>query len=318
VSAEPMVSPQEFHALLRRYLDVGGEDALLQSYQLGRRTLAEGMGILGLISNYQKALRRVLQDSGASAEILRVLTGAEACFVESLSAYEMAHLTHREASTAWKFLNERLESEVKRIAHALHDEAGQLLVMAHISLGEAAQEIPSRKRKSLNRTAELLDRIEEELRRLSHELRPTILDDLGLLPAVEFLAEGVSRRSGVSVRVEGEIESRLPPGQELALYRVVQEALSNITRHAQAKQACIRLSREGSDIVCTVRDDGIGFDKSKVLATGIHSGLGLIGFQERLAALGGTVAISTSPGQGTELVFRIPLENRDVSANSAR
>jgi len=318
VSAEPMVSPQEFLALLRCYLDVGGEDALHQSYELGRRTLAKGMGIMGLISNYQKALRCVLEDSGASVEVLRVLTGAEVCFAECLSAYEMAHLTHREASTAWKCLNERLESEVKRIAHALHDEAGQLLVMAHISLGEAEKEIPVRKRKSLNQTSEILDRIEGELRRLSHELRPTILDDLGLVPAVELLAEGVSRRSGLSVRVEGEIESRLPPGQELALYRVVQEALSNITRHSRAKHACIRVCREEGDILCTVRDDGIGFDKSKVLATGIHSGLGLIGFQERLAALGGTVAVSTSPGQGTELVFRVPLESRDVSANFAR
>ena len=318
MSVQPMVYRHDFHALLRRYLQEGGEEVLHQSYELGRRTLVEGLGILGLISDYQKALRRILKDSGASADTLRALSGAEACFVESLSPYEMARLTHREATTAWRRLNERLESEVKRIAHALHDEAGQLLVVAQISLAEAAREIPEENRRSLDRTAEILEQIEQELRRLSHELRPTILDDLGLLPALEFLAEGVSRRSGMNVKIEGSIPTRLAPALEIALYRVVQEALSNVTRHARATNARIRLFRDGGDIVCVVQDDGIGFDKSKVLSPGAHPGLGMIGFKERLAALGGTVAVLTSPGHGTQLTFRAPVETREVVSNSSR
>lgn len=123
---------------------------------------------------------------------------------------------------------------------------------------------------------DLLDRIEEHLRRLSHELRPTILDDLGLFPAIEFLAQGVSRRMGLPITMEGSTEGRLPPLIETALYRIVQEALTNVTKHAQATRVTVRLQREVRKICCSIRDDGIGFDVPAVLARRGERGLGLI------------------------------------------
>jgi signal transduction histidine kinase len=154
----------------------------------------------------------------------------------------------------------------------------------------------------------MLDQIEGQLRRLSHELRPTILDDLGLLPALRFLAQGVSTRAGIPIKVESSMEDRLPSHIETALYRTVQEALNNATKHAQPKRVTVKLERQGKIIQCSVRDDGIGFDVPTVLGKRGRGGIGLIGIQERLNAIGGTKLITSSPGQGTELLVAVPLE----------
>ena len=111
----------------------------------------------------------------------------------------------------------------------------------------------------------------------------------------------------------------LPDGIQLAAYRVVQEALTNISRHARARNAELVLRREGSEILCTVRDDGIGFDAAKVQSPGNHGrGLGLIGMKERLSAVGGSLVLSSLPGRGSELVFAIPLELSYVGTNTPR
>src|SRR5262249_8137375 len=147
----------------------------------------------------------------------------------------------RETSEAWRQLNERLEAETQRIAHALHDEAGQLLAAVHLSLAQVAAGAPARQRRHLRGTRGLLLQVEEQLRRISHELRPTILDRLGWLPAWEQLAEGVSGRGGLLVEVEGPREVRLPAPIENVLYRVIQEALTNVGRHARATRASVEL-----------------------------------------------------------------------------
>jgi signal transduction histidine kinase len=159
----------------------------------------------------------------------------------------------------------------------------------------------------------LLDQIEAHLRRLSHELRPTILDDLGLVPALEFLSEGVSKRTKLQVTVEGSTMGRLTTPVETALYRIVQEALNNATRHAQASRATIRLEQNGHLIRCLVSDDGIGFDVPVVLSRKGRQGLGLIGIRERLNSIGGAYRIISAPGQGTTLQVEIPLEVQDAT-----
>ena len=111
----------------------------------------------------------------------------------------------------------------------------------------------------------LLDKI-EQLRHMSHELRPTILDDLGLKPALEFLADGVWRRTGLKVVVDGSPGGRLPTPIETALYRIVQEALTNVTKHARATRVSIVLERSGPFLRCAIHDDGAGFDVAAVLA----------------------------------------------------
>lgn len=212
----------------------------------------------------------------------------------------------RRAEQALLSLNERLEEEAKRIAHALHDEAGQLLSSVHLALEEFAHELPPKARERLDPVKNLLRQIEEELRRLSHELRPTILDDLGLLPAIEFLAGRVGKRNGIVVTVQGSTEGRLAAPAETTLYRSVQEALTNIVRHARATCVHIEIRREEGAIHCSIRDDGAGFEVSAVLSRRGQRGLGLTGIRERAGALGGTLAIRSAPGKGTELLIAIP------------
>ncbi|MBI4609184.1 MAG: PAS domain S-box protein [Candidatus Rokubacteria bacterium] len=213
----------------------------------------------------------------------------------------------KRAEQAVRRLNEVLEEETRRLAHALHDEAGQLLVSVYLALEEIGRELPARARGRLQEVTALLDQIEEQLRRLSHELRPTILDDLGLVPAVEFLAGRVAKRSGLRIGVEGSTGGRLPPLMETALYRSVQEALANVARHAQATRVRVHLRREARAIRCSVRDDGVGFDVGTVLARRGDRGLGLVGIRERAGALGGTLEVISAPGRGTELLITIPL-----------
>jgi signal transduction histidine kinase len=234
-----------------------------------------------------------------------------------VSPHEMALRTSREASEAWKHLNERLEAESRRLAHALHDEAGQLLASVHIALSEIASDLPPSGRRRLKESRNLLLRIEEELRRISHELRPTVLDVLGLGPALAALAEGVSKRGGFEVKVEGSMGDRLPANAETALYRVVQEALTNVGRHAGATSVTVRLQRSRGILFCMVRDDGKGFDASRILAPGGGSGLGLLGMKERMGSLGGSLSIKSRPGRGTELTFQVPLGVQDAGSNPA-
>ena len=153
----------------------------------------------------------------------------------------------------------------------------------------------------------LLTQAEEQLRRFSHELRPTILDNLGLRPALEFFAQGVSRRTGLPVTVGGETNGRLPPSVELALYRVVQAALNNVTKHAGATRATVQLEREPSRILCTITDNGKGLDPEFVLGRHKVQGLGLLGIRERVIALNGSLQIDSSPGRGTAIRVDMPL-----------
>src|SRR5207248_1187775 len=138
----------------------------------------------------------------------------------------------------------------------------------------------------LRELGEILDKAETELRRLSHELRPIILDDLGLIPALQVLAEGISRRSGVIVEVDTCLKGRPSPNVETALYRIVQEALTNVVRHARASNVRIQLARDAKGALhCGIRDDGAGFDVVTLLSRKERGGLGLIGIRERLNAL---------------------------------
>ncbi|OLD66069.1 MAG: hypothetical protein AUI47_00750 [Acidobacteria bacterium 13_1_40CM_2_68_5] len=184
----------------------------------------------------------------------------------------------------------------------------------HLALQEAASGLPPRSRARLEKVRELLDEIEKRLRRLSHELRPTLLDDLGLLPALEYLAQGVAARSGIPIVVEGPRTPRLPPAYETALYRVVQEALRNASKHAVARRVDIRFSVEPDVIRCLVKDDGRGFDVAAAMAPKGERGFGLIGMRERLVAVGGRLAIDSAPGRGTELRITIPWEEHDADS----
>jgi PAS domain S-box-containing protein len=214
---------------------------------------------------------------------------------------------------ALRRLNDQFEHEASRIADFLHDEAGQFLTSAHITLAQVARDLQSPSRERLQTVRNDLDQIEEQLRRLSHELHPRILDDLGLVDALKFLADGVARRAGIPISVEATLENRLPALVETALYRLVQEGLTNMTKHARATRATIVLKQEGQTIHCSIRDDGLGFDVAAALARRGALGLGLLGIQDRLEAVGGTFRIISTPGGGAELCATIPLDDEALA-----
>jgi signal transduction histidine kinase len=292
---------------LRDYLSGGGEDALGRAYEIGRAALAGGHSILGIVHLHHAALERLLEDTRDSDEVVAVLRGSGVFLAEVLSPYEMTHRGFREGVSALRHLNEMMELEVKRIAHALHDEAGQLLIVVHLALADLDRDLPPQLHDRVENVKQLLDQIDVQLRRLSHELRPTILDDLGLVSAIEFLAEGVSKRTNQAISIHASLKDRLPTAIEIALYRIVQEALTNAARHSRARSVHIEVHRSGSQVHCSIHDDGTGFDVPAVLARRGDGCLGLLGMQERLNAMGGTLNIHSSPSQGTSLLINLPL-----------
>jgi signal transduction histidine kinase len=225
-------------------------------------------------------------------------------------AQETAHADDyslRQANATLRRLNDRFEEDAKRISYAIHNEAGQLLASAAIALERIGRDLPQRK-SELVEVAALLDEIHHVLRRLSHQLRPPLLDQLGLVPALRFLAEGVSERSGIAVRVHGELPSRPAAAVENAVYSSVKEALDNVVEHSGAGKAAVRVWKEGDRLWCSVRDSGKGFDPRADSATG-GRGLGLVAIRERLRTLDGTLQIDASPGRGSDLLIMIPTED---------
>ncbi len=293
---------------LEEYLSMGGEDALRRGYEIGRTALAEGKGLLAMSSMHHAAMARALPDMSSATSIALNLGRAREFYSESLSAYEIAHRGFQDATSALHRLNETLEQEIQRIAHAVHDQAGQLLFAAHLAMSEVAHDMDPSLQGRMREIGTILDQVEKELRGLSHELRPTILDDLGLGPALESLAESTSTRAGLSIEVHHSQRERYSAKVETAAYRVIQEALTNIVKHAQAQHVEIRVSRVGKHLQFAVKDDGVGFDAPAVLAGAARGGLGLIGIRERLNAVGGTLQIDSAAGRGTTLRVRIPME----------
>jgi signal transduction histidine kinase len=293
---------------LADYLRQGDESCLHRAYELGRTAVREGRSILEMLELHQKAALQFATSSQPLVESARVLEASAVFLREAMSPYEMTNRAYGEANAALRRLNETLETEVKRLAQALHDDAGQLLAVVHIKLEDIARTLPSALREQLQETRKLLDQIEDQLRGLSHELRPPALEDQGLVAALQNLAGAVARRSGLRVTVEAAESQRLPPGIEAVLYRVVQEALKNSSKHAHARTSKIRVWRFQGFVCCSIEDDGIGFDPSAISTGRIRRGLGLLGIQERLQVLGGGFEIQSAPGHGTKLNVKIPLE----------
>jgi signal transduction histidine kinase len=293
---------------LEGYLSRGGEDALRSAYEIGRTALADGRGVHDMAAMHHAAVARVLQGNALPATLTQDLNRAQEFFAESLSPYEIAHRGFQDATSALHRLNETLEQEIQRIAHAVHDEAGQLLFAARLAMSSMAHDVDPSLQEHLQEVGTILDQVEKQLRRLSHELRPTILDDLGLVPALEFLADSVSTRAGLPVRIHSSLRDRYGQKIETAVYRVVQEALTNVTKHARAKNVEIHLTKLAKHLHCVVHDDGVGFDSPSVLSCSARGGLGLIGIRERLNAVGGTLQIDSVVGRGTDLLVKIPVE----------
>lgn len=202
------------------------------------------------------------------------------------------------------------EEERRRIARELHDDTAQSLAAVGVAIEAALEEMPDTPARA--RLEQLKGHVNgslSELHRVIYDLRPSVLDDLGLAAAVRWLADEYSRRTGVAIKVETcDLEERLPPDIETAVFRVVQESLSNIERHAAADAALVQISREGAVLSVEIEDDGKGFEPEAVSVTPESArGLGLQGMRERVELLGGTFAITASPGCGTRVAVTVPV-----------
>ncbi len=205
---------------------------------------------------------------------------------------------------------EAQEDERRRIAREIHDGLGQMLsaIKFNVEVLEDVEGLNERDRKKLIEVKELLDNVMTEAREISYNLMPSVLEDFGLKPALQLLCESFGKRMNVptSFHAHG-VDGRLHHALEINLYRIVQEALNNISKHAKAASVEIQLIRDDRGVRLTIEDDGKGFVRHAVpKRAGEKSGMGLISMRQRALSFGGTLIIESSPGKGTSIIVDIP------------
>ncbi len=237
--------------------------------------------------------------------------------LERLSAARFEEVEH--ARTALRELSARLiavqESDRRSLSRELHDEIGQSLSALLLGIGNVAAVLPADAnadaRAQLQDLRRLAERTVAVVRDMSLLLRPSMLDDLGLIPAVQWQAREVGRTSNVSVQVKAEsVPEDLPEEHRTCIYRIVQEALRNVVRHANAKTVRINLDQIGQELVLTIQDDGTGFIPER------EKGLGLLGMEERVNHLHGCFRIESTPGVGTSIRVELPFSERTVTVGT--
>jgi signal transduction histidine kinase len=197
----------------------------------------------------------------------------------------------------------------------LHDELGQALnaIKLHLRVIEnGLEENQLSTREECEKLLEYLDHIIEDVRRLSLSLSPTVLEDLGLTAAIQWLVSGFAKYQDAKVTADiEEIDSYVPDKHRITIYRVLQEVLTNISKHAQAKQVFVVIRRHDNVVLFSVEDDGTGFDpKRELMKAASEKGLGLATMSERVRAAGGTLDLWSQEGKGTRITFSIPIAER--------
>lgn len=239
----------------------------------------------------------------AAASVIRI-SWLERRFVEQ---HEQAQRTGEEMRNLSIQLRHAQEEERKVISRELHDEVGQKLTALRMELGSlerlhraATPEFDER----LADTKRLAEQSLRTIRDLAAGLRPSVLDDLGIGPALQRQAREFGKHTGipVTVEVEGDLD-HLPEQHKVYLYRIVQESLTNCAKHARARKIAVSVSGQAALVTVRVEDDGIGFHPESAA----HSGTGLLGIEERVRELGGSVVIRSQPGRGTRIAVTLPL-----------
>jgi signal transduction histidine kinase len=202
-------------------------------------------------------------------------------------------------------LNTVQEDERRNLSRELHDDLGQSMTALLMEIGrlESERQTPPDRTESLQTIRHLAEDSVAKMRSMALLLRPSMLDELGLVPALSWLVKEVTRRTGLKVRVTAEdTDDEYPDRTRTCIYRTVQEAVHNCVKHSQASQVHIAIRSSEEEIVVTVEDDGVGFDPIQ------NKGLGLLGMTERVESVGGHLAIESTSNHGTVLTIRIPLE----------
>jgi two-component system sensor histidine kinase UhpB len=195
------------------------------------------------------------------------------------------------------------EEERRRLARDLHDEVNQALTAILLRLEALSQAAPPELCSELSELKRLVNQAMSELLQLARQLRPTALDDHGLLPAMASQVKRFEAQTGIKAELTASASSAsLQPDEEIAVFRIAQEALANVARHADAREVSVGLRTDGPGVELTVRDDGRGFEPSRP----VGNGLGLGGMAERARLVGGELTIESRPGEGTELSLRVP------------
>jgi signal transduction histidine kinase len=327
---------ERYRSALQDYLAGAGEAALEHAYEVGRKAIAEGLGTLEMMTIHKEALGRMWGGASRSVGVEQVVK-AEEFFAESLSPFEMTYRAFREANTKLRLLSEHLrsvrEEERTRIARDIHDELGQALTCLKMDVSwlsnrlsvdrspqdsKAADPSPSqrhggaepdRKGPLLKKTQKMLKLIGETIRtvrRISADLRPAVLDDLGLAAAIEWQSQDFQTRTGIKCRLTLPSQNiLLDQGRSTAIFRIFQETLTNVARHSNATLVMIALKRKANSLILEVKDNGHGIAESKIADV---KSLGLLGMRERAAFWGGEVVIRGIRGKGTTVTVRIPIQ----------
>jgi two-component system, NarL family, sensor histidine kinase UhpB len=262
--------------------------------------------------------RKALSDSPASFEIN---PGGRAlyCFLEPLHdingsvagviGVALDVTDKKRASDELRALSNKLvdtqETERRTIARELHDQIGQSLTVLKLMIGQAARSPGDKAAAVLNEAQTVVTELIQQVREMSLRLRPSMLDDLGLLPALIWHFERFTKQTNIRIRFDHRgLDRQLPPPVNTAVYRIVQEALTNIARYAKVDEANIEIVADGDRLSVEITDRGAGFDPEKLLA---NASTGLSGMRERAHLLGGRLTVETTPGKGTRLSAELPL-----------
>jgi signal transduction histidine kinase len=251
---------------------------------------------------------------------------AEKSFLESEKHYALLLEQSRQMQDQLRLLSRQLlsaqEEERKKISRELHDVIAQTLASINVQLSALKKEAALNARGlegSISRTQELVEQSVDIVHRFARELRPTVLDDVGLIPALHTFMKTFREQTGIRVSLTAAAAvEHMDAGGRTALYRVAQEALANVARHAQASEAEVVIQKLNGCISMKIKDNGKGFQEGRVLHAKKRKRLGLLGMRERLEMVGGNFAFTSAPDKGTTILAQIPLMDRARAGGRSR
>jgi signal transduction histidine kinase len=307
------------------YLVRPQEPALQRAREIGRDAMTSGLSLSDMSMIHHESVRKLLVQTLGMGQyqatdsdplqdsylLLHSLVAAESAypiaaarfFAASISPFETNQHESQQAIAVLRYRNSKLEEQIRQFSTLVFDEALQLLAAAGLALGDIRRK-PVPAGGKLDEVQSLLSRIGDHLTACASELQPRVLEDLGLGAAIQSISRRFSAAAQFDIVADTAV-GPLRPAVSAALYRAVEESLTNVMRHAQAHHVRICVCSDADVVKCSIGDDGIGFDASEVLSGRAKRASGLICVRESLRVLGGTLAIHSAPGSGTEVVMTV-------------